>query len=153
MAAADGVLFACPEYNGSVSGPLKNAIDWASRSPNVWDNKPVAMMGAGGGSGTAKAQLHLREIAVVVNAIMLNKTVQVQARFSVSPCASLAFATSLLPCAAAAFAPLLTRACAQAFTPGNCDLATGELVSADARKRVADLVAALAAWVTRLAPK
>ena len=80
MAAADGVLFACPEYNGSVSGPLKNAIDWASRSPNVWDNKPVAMMGAGGGSGTAKAQLHLREIAVVVNALMLNKTVQVQAR-------------------------------------------------------------------------
>ena len=80
VAAADGVLFACPEYNGSVSGPLKNAIDWASRAPNVWDGKPAAMMGAGGGGGTAKAQAHLREIAVVVNAHMLNKTVQVQAR-------------------------------------------------------------------------
>ena len=75
------MLFACPEYNGSVSGPLKNAIDWASRHPNnAWAGKPVAMMGAGGGSGTAKAQLHLREIAVVVDALMLNKTVQVQAR-------------------------------------------------------------------------
>ena len=75
------MLFACPEYNGSVSGPLKNAIDWASRNPNVWDNKPVAMMGAGGFSGTAKAQIHLRDISVVVNALMLNKSVQVQACF------------------------------------------------------------------------
>ena len=80
MAAADGVLFASPEYNGSVTPVLKNAIDWASRSPNVWDGKPVAQMGAGGGGGTSKAQTHLRDIAVVVNALMLNKAVQVQVR-------------------------------------------------------------------------
>ena len=145
------MLFACPEYNGSVSGPLKNAIDWASRNPNMWDNKPVAMMGAGGFSGTAKAQIHLRDISVVVNALMLNKSVQVQARF-------VAFAAWIgvsrcgldwrLRCARAD-----SYAGAQAFTPGNCDLATGELVSPEARKRVADLVAALAAWVTKLAPK
>jgi len=78
VAAADGVLFASPEYNASVSPALKNAIDWASRAPNAWDGKPAAQMGAGGGGGTAKAQAHLREVAVCVNMLMLNKTVQVQ---------------------------------------------------------------------------
>lgn len=59
---ADGVLFATPEYNYSVSGALKNAIDWASRRPSPLDFKPAAILGAGGGSGTARAQRHLREI-------------------------------------------------------------------------------------------
>ena len=149
MAAADGVLFACPEYNGSVSGPLKNAIDWASRSPNVWDMKPVAIMGAGGGGGTSKAQMHLRDIALVVNALVLNKSVQVQARYPIT------YITTVLAVRVACLHALSLRlsVVAQAFTPGNCDLATGELSSPEARKRVADLVAALAAWVTRLAPK
>lgn len=59
---ADGVLFATPEYNYSVTGAMKNAIDWASRRPSPIDYKPAAILGAGGGSGTAKAQRHLREI-------------------------------------------------------------------------------------------
>jgi multimeric flavodoxin WrbA len=55
---ADAILIATPEYNYSVPGVLKNAIDWASRpyGDNVWDGKPVALMGASPGSqGTARA--------------------------------------------------------------------------------------------------
>lgn len=59
---ADGVLFATPEYNYSVTGAMKNSIDWASRRPSPLDYKPAAILGAGGGSGTARAQRHLREI-------------------------------------------------------------------------------------------
>ncbi len=61
---ADAVFIVSPEYNGSVTGVLKNALDWASRphgrSPLI--GKPVATMGIGGRSGTAKAQAHIREI-------------------------------------------------------------------------------------------
>lgn len=78
---ADGVLFACPEYNYSVTGVLKNAIDWASRpevgapptSPHALFNKPAAVMGVGGLAGTARAQLHLRQIAVFLNMPVLMK--------------------------------------------------------------------------------
>lgn len=60
---ANAILFATPEYNWSVPGVLKNAIDWASRGPNSPLNaKPAAMMGAGGRLGTAYAQQHLRQI-------------------------------------------------------------------------------------------
>lgn len=62
IAAADGLLFATPEYNYSVTGVMKNAIDWASRRPSPLDYKPAAILGAGGRSGTARAQRHLREI-------------------------------------------------------------------------------------------
>ncbi|NNL71238.1 MAG: NAD(P)H-dependent oxidoreductase [Acidimicrobiia bacterium] len=63
LAAADAILFATPEYNWSVPGVLKNAIDWASRSPeSPLDGKPAAIMGAGGRLGTAYAQQHLRQI-------------------------------------------------------------------------------------------
>lgn len=62
MARADGLLFATPEYNYSVPGALKNAIDWASRRPSPMDLKPAAILGAGGRSGTARAQRHLRDI-------------------------------------------------------------------------------------------
>jgi chromate reductase len=56
--AADAILFVTPEYNYSVPGVLKNAIDWASRpyGDNAWDGKPVAIMGASIGQiATARA--------------------------------------------------------------------------------------------------
>lgn len=64
MRAADGVLIATPEYNYSVPGVLKNALDWISRpqSDSVTAGKPVAILGAGGRLGTARAQYHLREV-------------------------------------------------------------------------------------------
>jgi chromate reductase len=61
--AADGIILATPEYNRSIPGPLKNAIDWASRpyGDNAWDNKPVFITGATGGAiGTAVAQAALK---------------------------------------------------------------------------------------------
>lgn len=67
---ADAVLFITPEYNYSIPGVLKNAIDWASRphGDNSWSEKPVAIMGASiGGFGTLRAQLHLREIFLFLN--------------------------------------------------------------------------------------
>jgi chromate reductase len=75
IAAADALLFVTPEYNYSVSGVLKNAIDWASRPPNhPFDGKPVAIMGASGGVlGTARAQYHLRQMCVFLNMFPVNK--------------------------------------------------------------------------------
>lgn len=70
--SADVVLLATPEYNYSVSGALKNAIDWASRDGNAWSSKVVAVMGVSGGSiGTARAQLAVRQIMVAVNAVVV----------------------------------------------------------------------------------
>ena len=62
IAAADAVLIATPEYNKSLSGVLKNALDWISRTEgNVWNNKPVAIMSATAGrSGGERAQFALR---------------------------------------------------------------------------------------------
>lgn len=68
--SSDGILFVTPEYNYSVPGVLKNAIDWASRpfGDNSWDGKPVAIMGATiGGMGTVRAQLVLRQSFVFLN--------------------------------------------------------------------------------------
>lgn len=68
--AADAVLFVTPEYNYSVPGVLKNAIDWASRpyGDNAWGGKPAAVMGASiGRIGTARAQYHLRQSFVFLN--------------------------------------------------------------------------------------
>lgn len=61
--AADGIVMATPEYNHSLPGGLKNAIDWLSRNPSVLGGKPLAMMGASiGRIGTARAQLQWREV-------------------------------------------------------------------------------------------
>ena len=74
--AADAILLVTPEYNYSIPGVLKNAIDWASRpyGDNSWDGKPVAVMGASIGSlGTSRAQYHLRQVFVFLNMHALNR--------------------------------------------------------------------------------
>lgn len=73
--AADALLIATPEYNYSIPGPLKNAIDWASRPPEQpFDGKPVAIMGAAAGAmGTGRAQYHLRQVFVFLNGHVMNK--------------------------------------------------------------------------------
>jgi chromate reductase len=68
--AADAILLVTPEYNYSIPGVLKNAIDWASRpyGDSAWNDKPVAVMGASmGPQGTSRAQYHLRQIFVFLN--------------------------------------------------------------------------------------
>ena len=74
--AADAILFATPEYNYSLPGVLKNAIDWASRpyGESAWQGKPTALMGATvGGLGTARAQYHLRQILVTLDMPVVNQ--------------------------------------------------------------------------------
>jgi chromate reductase, NAD(P)H dehydrogenase (quinone) len=73
--AADGIVFASPEYNYSVSGVLKNAIDWLSRmTPQPFAGKPMAVFGASGGPlGTARAQYHLRQMMVFLDGRFVNK--------------------------------------------------------------------------------
>ena len=73
---ADAVLFVTPEYNYSIPGGLKNAIDWASRpyGDSAWTGKPAAIMGASiGALGTARAQYHLRQVFVFLNMHALNQ--------------------------------------------------------------------------------
>jgi chromate reductase, NAD(P)H dehydrogenase (quinone) len=74
--SADAILLVTPEYNYSVPGVLKNAIDWASRpyGDSAWTKKPVAIMGASVGTlGTARAQYHLRQIFVFLNMYAVNQ--------------------------------------------------------------------------------
>jgi chromate reductase len=78
IVAADALLIATPEYNYSISGVLKNAIDWASRKPNqdeapALQGKPAAIMGAGGRFGTVRAQAHLRYILLHNDVKLVNK--------------------------------------------------------------------------------
>ncbi|MGZ3495101.1 MAG: NADPH-dependent FMN reductase [Thermodesulfobacteriota bacterium] len=74
--AADAILIVTPEYNYSIPGVLKNAIDWASRpyGDNAFDGKSVAMMGASIGMlGTARAQYDLRRSFVFLNMYPMNQ--------------------------------------------------------------------------------
>lgn len=75
MGAADALVLACPEYNYSIAPALKNALDWASREPNnaLLAGKPAAILGAGGGMGTSRAQYHLRQVCVFLDLHPLNK--------------------------------------------------------------------------------
>ena len=75
IAASDAVLFASPEYNYSISGVLKNALDWASRPPDQpFNEKPVGIMGVSSGMlGTSRAQYHLRQCMVFLNAYPVNR--------------------------------------------------------------------------------
>lgn len=73
---ADALLIATPEYNYSIPGVLKNAIDWASRPKqgNPLEGKPVAIMSAStGGLGGARAQYHLRQCFVFLNMHPVNR--------------------------------------------------------------------------------
>jgi chromate reductase len=74
--SADAVLIATPEYNYSIPGVLKNAIDWASRpaGDNSFEGKPAAIMSASTGMlGGARAQYQLRQVFVSLNVHLLNK--------------------------------------------------------------------------------
>ena len=74
--ATDAVLIVTPEYNYSIPGVLKNAIDWALRpyGDSAWNGKPAAIMGASVGAiGTARAQYHLRQMMVFLNMYPINQ--------------------------------------------------------------------------------
>jgi len=75
IVAADALLLAVPEYNGSFAPALKNALDWASRphGESVLEGKPVALFGASPGLGTVRAQMHLREVAIGTGMHVLNR--------------------------------------------------------------------------------
>jgi chromate reductase len=80
IAEADAVLFATPEYNASVPGQLKNALDWASRplATNSLRNKPVAVVGASTGAfGAVWAQAELRKILSTIGARVVEGDVTV----------------------------------------------------------------------------
>jgi chromate reductase, NAD(P)H dehydrogenase (quinone) len=75
LAAVDAVLFVTPEYNRSIPGALKNAIDWASRpyGKNSFARKPSAVIGTSPGKiGTAVGQQHLRSILAFCNSPLMN---------------------------------------------------------------------------------
>jgi len=75
IAVVDAVLFVTPEYNRSIPGGLKNAIDWASRpyGKNAFTRKPSAVIGTSPGKiGTAVAQQHLRSILAFCNSPLMN---------------------------------------------------------------------------------
>jgi chromate reductase len=74
--SAAGVVFAVPEYNYSISGGLKNALDWMSSPPreSPLRGKPVALVGAASGmSGTIRAQTHMRQILVFSDSPCMNQ--------------------------------------------------------------------------------
>ena len=75
LAAVDAVLFVTPEYNRSIPGALKNAIDWASRprGTNSFSRKPSAVIGTSPGKiGTAVGQQHLKSILSFCNSPQMN---------------------------------------------------------------------------------
>jgi chromate reductase len=76
ITAADGVVFAVPEYNYSIPGGLKNALDWISRPPptSPMRGRPTAIVGAASGmSGTIRAQTHLRQMLVFSDSPCMNQ--------------------------------------------------------------------------------
>jgi chromate reductase, NAD(P)H dehydrogenase (quinone) len=80
VAGADAILFATPEYNGSVPGQLKNAVDWLSRplATSVLRNKPVAVVGASTGAfGAVWAQAELRKVLATAGARVVEGDVAV----------------------------------------------------------------------------
>ena len=72
---ANALLLACPEYNYSLAPALKNSLDWASRATDnqLLAGKPAAILGSGGGMGSARSQYHLRQVCVFLDLHPLNK--------------------------------------------------------------------------------
>jgi chromate reductase len=72
---ADALLMAVPEFNYSFPGVLKNAIDWASYpfATSPMNRKPTAILGAGGRYGTVRAQLHIRQVFLFTNNLVVTK--------------------------------------------------------------------------------
>mmetsp|Transcript_12540 Transcript_12540/g.27043 ORF Transcript_12540/g.27043 Transcript_12540/m.27043 type:complete len:227 (+) Transcript_12540:160-840(+) len=120
IASADAVLFANCEYNLSISSVLKTALDWGSKNPNVFTGKAAAIMGAGGGAGTARASAHLRNICAFLDLHILNLKDEIQVN---------------------RFAPPIDKA----FDP-----ATGEVVDKAFEERIAKVVANLTAWAIKI---
>lgn len=75
IGAADALVLASTEYNYSLAPALKNILDWASREPGnvLLAGKPAAILGAGGGMGSSRAQYHLRQTCVCLGLLPLNK--------------------------------------------------------------------------------
>lgn len=76
IARSDGLLIASPEYNYTITGVLKNALDWAATNTisNLLSNKPIAIIGASRTIfGTVRAQIHLRQVLHAVNANVIRK--------------------------------------------------------------------------------
>jgi chromate reductase len=80
IAAAQGVVIASPEYNGSIPGTLKNAIDWTSRGgSNPWKQEVVGLMGATDGMwGTQRMMPHLRQSLLILNAFVIPRQINVR---------------------------------------------------------------------------
>jgi len=68
IAMADGIIFACPEYNGYFSAALKNLIDWGTRKSNIWANKSCLIVSAGGGGGGIRACKQLTALLTDIKA-------------------------------------------------------------------------------------
>jgi chromate reductase, NAD(P)H dehydrogenase (quinone) len=80
IAGADAIVFATPEYNSSIPGVLKNALDWASRpfATNVLRNKPVTVVGASAGMfGAVWAQAELRKVLAAIGARVVDEELPV----------------------------------------------------------------------------
>lgn len=120
LKAADCFLFGLSEYNYSLSGVAKNAIDWGSRGAdggNLFENKAAAIVSAGGGVGGMRAAAHFRDIALFLNIHVMNKP-EFSARIFQSP------------------------------SPFN--LETGDLIDPVEIEKSGKVLEALVAWATRI---
>ena len=123
LKAADAFLFGLSEYNFSMSGAAKNAIDWGSRGAdggNLFNEKAAAVVSAGGGVGGQRAAAHFRDSALFLNLHVMNK-------------------------------PDLSARIYQSPSPFN--LESGDLVDEDMRVNAGKVVDALIEWTNRIAVK